>query len=182
MDRVIMLGLLSSIAIFGGASAAAAQATDKAKQAASVERECGLKVGTITVTGDQIQLQPSQDEAYEKVNCALERLSEAGLGELGFVGNEADPNAVLKPPLRYVAKGSPAEITALVKAASADKWLITKTASASDGTTIVLFESGAAMTNGQAGRLLDRIWKKEFGDIAFGTAPRKLSEPNPYED
>jgi hypothetical protein len=45
-----------------------------------------------------------------------------------------------------------------------------------------LFESGAAMTNGQAGRLLDRIWKKEFGDIAFGTAPRKLSDPNPYED
>jgi hypothetical protein len=104
------------------------------------------------------------------------------LGELGFVGNEATPNAVLEPPLRYIAEGSTAEITALVKAANADKWLITKTAAASDGTTIVLFESGAAMSNGQADRLLDRIWKKEFGDIAFGTAPRKLSDPNPYED
>jgi hypothetical protein len=178
----MMLVLLCSIASFGGAPAAAAEATDKAQQAASVERQCGLKIGTITVTGDQIRLQPSQDEAYDKVDCALERLSKASLGELGFVGNEATPNAVLEPPLRYIAEGSTAEITALVKAANADKWLITKTAAASDGTTIVLFESGAAMSNGQADRLLDRIWKKEFGDIAFGTAPRKLSDPNPYED
>jgi hypothetical protein len=182
MNRFVMLVLLSSVALFGAAPAAAAEATDKTNEAAAIERECGLKTGTITVTGHQIRLQPSQDEADEKVDCALERLSTTGWGELGFVGNEADPNAILKPPLRYIAEGSAAQITALVKAAGADKWLISKTAAAPDGMTIVLFESGVAMTNGQAGRLLDRIWKKEFGDIAFGTAPRKLSDPNPYED
>jgi hypothetical protein len=48
--------------------------------------------------------------------------------------------------------------------------------------TIVQFESGVAMTNRQAERLLDRIWKKDFGDIAFGMAPRKLSAPNPFEE
>jgi hypothetical protein len=69
-----------------------------------------------------------------------------------------------------------------VKAAGADKWLINQTAAASNGLTIDLFESGPARTNGQAGRLLERIWKKESGDIAFGTAPRKLSDPNRYED
>jgi hypothetical protein len=181
MNRNLMLVLLPSVVLFGAAPALA-QVSDKAEQAAAIERGCGLKKGTITVSGDQIRLQPAPDEAYEKVDCALERLNKAGLGKLGFVGNEADPNAILKPPLRYIAEGSSAEIAALVKAAQADRWVIKKTASASDGMTIVQFESGAAMTNGQASRLLDRIWKKEFGDIGFGMAPRKLSDPNPFDD
>ena len=134
------------------------------------------------VTGDQIRLQPSPDEAYDHVDCALARLNKAGLGKLGFVGNEADPNAILRPPLRYIAKGSSAEIASLVKAAEADKWAVNMMATASDGTTIVLFESGPTMTNGQATKLLDRIWKNEFGDIAFGTAPRKLSDRDPFDD
>lgn len=53
-----------------GAMPAAPQGTDKAKQAEAIESECGLKKGTITVNGDQIRLQPSPDEAYEKVDCA----------------------------------------------------------------------------------------------------------------
>ena len=81
-----------------------------------------------------------------------------------------------------IAEGSNAEIAALVKAAQADKWVVKKTATASDGMAIVRIESGAAITNGQASKLLDRIWKMEFGDIAFGTAPRKLSDPNLFGD
>lgn len=172
---------LSSVLWFRAAPAAA-QVTDKTKQAAAIENDCGLKKGTITISGDQIRLQPRPDEAYEKVDCALERLKKAGLGKLGFVGNEADPNAVLRPPLRYIAEGSSAEMAALVKAAKAEKWVISKTATASDGMTIVQFESGATMTNGQAIKLLDRIWSKEFSDVGFGTAPRKLSDPNPFDD
>ena len=181
MNRSPLLVLLLCVALFGSAPAAA-QVMDKTKQAAVIERECGLKEGTITVSGDQIRLQPSPGEAYEKVDCALERLNKAGLGKLGFVGNEADPNAVLRPPLRYIAEGSSAEMAALIKAAQADRWVINKTATASDGMTIVEFESGARMTNGQAGKLLDRIWKKEFGDIGFGMAPRRLSAPDPFAD
>lgn len=178
----MMLVLLPSVVLFSAAPGAAAQATDKTEQAAAIERECGLKKGAISVIGDQIRLQPSQGDAYEKVDCALERLNKAGFGKLGFVGNEADPNAVLEPPLRYIAEGSSIEIKALVTAAKADKWVVNKTATASDGMSLVQFESGAAMTNGQASKLLDRIWKKEFGDIEFGTAPRKLSDPNPFDD
>ena len=182
MKRTLMLLLLPSVAMLGATPAASAQAIDKTKQAAAIERECGLKTGTITATGDEIRLQPSQDEAYSKVDCALERLNKTGLGKLGFIGNEADPNAVLEPPLRYIAEGSSAEIAALAKAARADKWAVNKTATASDGIAIVRLESGAAMTHGQASKLIDRIWKMEFGDIAFGTAPRKLSDPNPFGD
>jgi hypothetical protein len=109
-----------------------------------------------------------------KPNAAAEH----GTKQHGFTGNEYNPNAVLRPPMRYIAEGSSAEITSLIRAAQADKWLISKTATASDGAIIVQFQSGASMTNGQSEKLLKRIWQKEFGDIAFGMAPRKLSAAN----
>ncbi len=56
-------------------------------------------------------------------------------------------------------------MAALVKAAQADKWVINKTATASDGMTIVEFESGATMTHGEASKLLDRIWNKESATL-----------------
>ena len=93
-----------------------------------------------------------------------------------------DPNAVLRPALRYIAVGSAEQIAALVKAARDSRWTVRKTATASDGTAIVQLESGSKMTNGEAMKLLDRVWNKEFGDLEFGTAPRKLSDTGDYED
>jgi hypothetical protein len=165
-----------------GAAPAIAQVADRAKEAAHIETECRLKKGSITVTGDRILLQPFGDVTYEEVACAIARLEKAGLGKIGFVGNEADPDGVLQPPLRYIAEGSSTQMAALIKAAESENWAINKTATGSDGMTIVQFESGATMTHGQASRLLERIWKKEFGDIAFGMAPRKLSKPDPFRD
>ena len=98
MNHRRILVLLPLVVLFG-ATPADAQVTDKDKQAAAIESECGLKKDTIAVTGDEIHLQPSPHEAYEKVDCALEKLNKAGFGKLGFVGNEADPNSVLRPPL-----------------------------------------------------------------------------------
>jgi hypothetical protein len=182
MNRILMLVALSSIAIFGGEPAFGADALDKTKQAAVIERDFGLKAGTIIVKEDGVHLVPSPDEPYENLDCALTRLRKEGLGKLGFVGNEVDPNTILEPPLRYIAEGPDAEVAALVKAARAERWVVIRTSAAPDGMTIVQLESGTAMTHGQAARLLDRIWKKEFGDIAFGIAPRKLSDPNPFEE
>jgi hypothetical protein len=178
--RLTLAALFSSVAF--GCIPAFAQVTDKAREAARIESECGLKKGTITVSGDEVRLQPSPDEAYDHVDCALTRLNKAGLGKLGFVGNEADPNAVLEIPLRYVAEGSSAQIAALVKAAQADKWTVVRTATASDGMVIVQFESSSTMTHGQATLLLNRIWKNEFGDIFLGLAPHRLSARNPDDD
>lgn len=167
-----------------GSAPAPAQVTDKAAQAAIIESGCGLKKGTITITGEKVQFQPSPDEPYEHVECALARLEKAGLVSLpiGFVGNEADPNAVVRPQLRYIAEGPTARIAALERALQAEDWNIVRSATASDGSTILQFESGPKMTNGEAEKLLDRIWSKEFGDLEFGTAPRKLSEPASYDD
>jgi hypothetical protein len=181
MNGRLMLVALTSFAIWGTARAAG-QPNDKANEAARIESECGLRKGTITVTGDQIQFQPSPDEAYDHVDCALTRLHKAGLGKLGFVGNEADPNAVLRPPLRYIAEGSARDVVALAAAAQAGKWKVVRRATASDGTAIVQLESGANMTNGEAMKLLDRVRKREFGDLEFGLAPRKLSDRGDPDD
>jgi hypothetical protein len=177
--RVVLLGI-ALLAVNG--AAAAPPSPDKGKEAARIERQCGLKKGTLTVHGGSVWLNPTRDEAYEHIDCALGQLRTAGLGKLGFVGNEADPNAVLATPLRYIAVGPCAQIAALTSAARTELWTIDRTATASDGTAIVQFESGAAMTNGQADRLLQRIWKNEFGDILFGFAPRKLSSRDPLDD
>jgi hypothetical protein len=53
-----------------------------------------------------------------------------------------------------------------------------RTATASDETAMLQFESGPTMTEGQSENLLRRIWKREFGDVEFGIAPRRLSSPN----
>jgi len=182
MNGRLMLVLFAIFVAVGVAGPAASRVTHKAKEAARIERECSLKKGIITVTGDQIHFQPSPNEDYHHVDCALTRLNKAELGKLGFVGNEADPNAVLRPPLRYMAEGSNADISALARAAETEKWTIVRRATATDGAAILQFQSGAKMTNGEAMKLMDRIWKKEFGDLEFGTAPRKLSDRGDYDD
>ena len=181
MSRCLLPVLLAWF-VAASAAPAVAQATNKASEAARIESDCGLKKGTVVMSGGDILLQPSPDEDFDRVECAVGQLTSARLGKPGFVGNKTDPNAVLKPPLRYIAEGSSAQIADLVKAAQAEKWVISKTATASDGTAIVQFESGRTMTAGQSERLLKRIWKKQFGDIAFGTAPRKVGDPSPFDD
>jgi hypothetical protein len=66
--------------------------------------------------------------------------------------------------------------------AKADGWTINRTATASDGTAIVQIESGTQMTHEQASHLLESIRRKVFGDVAFGLAPRKLSDRDPFDD
>jgi len=147
-----------------------------------INRDCKLKEGTLILVGDEVRFQPPPDEEFERLECALSRLKERPGVKFGFIGNERDSNAVLKPPLRYIAEGSSLQIAALANAAQADKWTVVMRASSPDGLAIVQFESGPAMTGGQATALLDRIWKKEFGDIAFGMAPRKLSDPGDIDE
>ena len=112
MGHPLTLLLLPSLAALGAAPVTA-QATDKAREAARIETECGLKKGTITVIGDHVTLQPSPDEDYEKVDCALARLNKGDLGKLGFVGNEAAPNAAAPtraPSAQIVQPPSPSKL------------------------------------------------------------------------
>jgi hypothetical protein len=112
MAHPLVLLLLPALAALGAAPAAAPP-TDKAREAARIETECGLKTGTITVLGDHVTLRPSPDEAYEKVDCALARLNKGVLGKLGFVGNEAAPNTAAParaPSAQIVQPPSPAKL------------------------------------------------------------------------
>lgn len=158
------------------------EAADQAERAKEIEKACGLADGAIRVVEGHVRFQPSPHEELERVDCALASLKSAGMTDLGFVGNEADPNAILRPPLRFIALGPKAQIDALSAAAAEEKWIITRTATASDGIAMLQFESRPGMKQGEATRLVDRIWEEEFGDIAFGTAPRKLSEPDTFEE
>jgi hypothetical protein len=122
--RLLMYGVLVPLVAWTSSPAPCARVGETAKKAARIERECGLKKGTIAVAGNEIHLQPGPDEAYAKVDCALTHLKNAGLNGVGFIGNEADPNAILKPPLRYIVEGTSAQIAALANAAKADKWVV----------------------------------------------------------
>jgi len=107
MIRRLLTLLLLSFAAFAAAPGAV-QAKDKSKEAALIESECGLKKGTITAIGDQIRLQPSPDEGYKNVDCAIGRLNKADLGKLGFVGNEAATEASAQTLAPSAQIGEPA--------------------------------------------------------------------------
>ncbi|MEA3009855.1 MAG: hypothetical protein QOJ91_1547 [Sphingomonadales bacterium] len=55
-----------------------------------ISRKCGLPASVFKLIGtDELHIQPSPDEKYERLDCALIELKNANLPlKLGFVGNE----------------------------------------------------------------------------------------------
>ncbi|RYG55639.1 MAG: hypothetical protein EON56_05340 [Alphaproteobacteria bacterium] len=181
MARWLASGLVLASLIFTPV-VSIAQASADASLVESINRDCRLKDGTLALVGNEVRLQPPPDEDFESLECALDRLKKSTGLKFGFVGNELDPDTVLSRPLRYIAEGTRSQISALSNAALAEKWTVIMRALGSHGLTLLQFESGLGMTNAQSERLLNRIWKKEFGDIAFGQAPQKLSAPDYVSD
>lgn len=62
---------------------------------ARVEKQCGMKPGTLTLGADNyVKLQPAVDEKYERIDCVLRELKKPEFADhikLGFVGNEMHP-------------------------------------------------------------------------------------------
>jgi hypothetical protein len=61
---------------------------------AGIEKRCGVAVGTLRLSGEELSIQPSPDEEYENLACALRELEKSELAahvKLGFVGNEMHP-------------------------------------------------------------------------------------------
>lgn len=142
-----------------------------------IEQECKLRSGTLTAVGDEVQFAPLLDEKYERVDCALEKLKKGHVEKLGFIGNAYDPNAVLQEPYRYIAEGTATQISSLAAAARVSGWTIVKLAKAEDGTSFLVFQSGKGETVGGADRLMQRLWRREFGALMLGRAPEPLVEP-----
>ena len=54
--------------------------------------ECGLPRATFELLGDELHIKPDPNEAYPKIDCALQRIEDSKIPfKLGFVGNEAYP-------------------------------------------------------------------------------------------
>jgi len=58
-----------------------------------ISRKCGLPKSIFKLVGtDELHIQPSPDEKYERVDCALSELRKSDLPlKIGFVGNEVYP-------------------------------------------------------------------------------------------
>jgi hypothetical protein len=172
--------LLLAVAVFHHAmyqpTLAEAVEPDLNALVAKVIYECKVPASYISVVDDKLLVNPALNADYEKVDCMLAHIKKAKVLKIGFIGNAWDPEAVLPTALRYIAVGSNGEIDALMTSAAFEHWRVVKLANSDDGTRFLIFETKAGVTSGQSTILLDRIWKKEFGDVFFGIAPRKLSD------
>lgn len=174
MKLAVLLFILAATSLF--AADAIASPSKLSRKVQRIERACKLPAETITAVGDEIQFSPSSNENYEHVACALAKLAEGQVEKIGFIGNEADPDGMLKEPQRYIAEGTTTQIADLSAAVRAGGWIIIKSAKADDGTMFLIFQTRQGETFGGADRLMQRIWRKEFGELGFGSAPEPLAE------
>ena len=121
--------------------------------------------------GDEIRIQPPPDADYNKVDCILGELKARQVTKLGFVGNEADPNRVLRPAWSYIAGGRIDVLTTLAQEVRKAGWVVDKLPRSDDGTGFLLFHSPDGMTYAQADPFATRLWEHRLGDITFGKAP-----------
>jgi len=146
------------------------------KKLQRIEQACNLKTGTVTAVGTEVHFDPSPNEKYQNLDCALAKLKPAHAEKIGFIGNEVYPNTVLNEPHRYIIEGTANQIANLTAAARASGWIIVKSAKADDGTSFLLIQTRQGETVGGADQLMQRIWRKEFGEVKLGRAPEPLVE------
>ena len=170
------LAIVLCMAWVSPSSAFAPQPTKTAVVVKQAIMRCHLPANTASVHGDEVQLTPSPTSDFNRIDCLMRALQKAGVTKLGFIGNEADPNQALLHSETYFASGPTAQIAMLQDAANVAHWIIVATAHASDGNNYLVFATRPRETIGGVDKLLGRVYAKEFGDIAFGRAPKKLSE------
>ena len=158
------------------ASQAGTPASKTDRLVRQISRKCNLRAGILSAVNGEVRLAPTPTDKYEKVDCALAALKKANAPLMGFVGNEIDPNEVLKTPYRYIAEGTENQITLLAEAVTAEGWVIAERARANDGTSFLTFQTRPGETVGASEKLTKRIWNNEFGNLGFGRAPSKLSD------
>lgn len=169
------IGFATAIIIFGTTMVSAQEPESSIKNLPSkISRKCKTPIDWVKVgTGRSVMLQPSPDAPYEKVDCVLAEIKRRGNIDLGFIGNEADPNQVISPPWSLIAGGKIDVLQALVVEIQKAGWVVSSLAKADDGTGFVLFRTPDGMTAAQAEPFNSKIWKQQLGDITFGTAPTK---------
>lgn len=180
MKIIWRTGVATAIIISGTMVAAAREPESNIKNLpVEIARKCKTPVDWVKVgTGRSLTLEPSRDASYAEVDCILAELKRTDGIELGFIGNEADPNQVIDPPWSYIADGKIDALQALASEIQKAGWIVGSLAKADDGTGFLLFKTPEGMTAAQAEPFNSRIWKQQLGDITFGTAPTKTGSSN----
>lgn len=166
--------LKTALVIFVTLVPATAEASDVRKLPAKVAKRCGTPVDWVKVSGkDSVQVQPSPDADFSKLECVLRELRPKGGPEISFVGNEAYVDRTLDPPWSFIAGGKIAELNALAIEVKKAGWVVGTLARAEDGTGFLTFQTPTGMTTSQGRLFADRLWKHEFGDFAIARAPSR---------
>lgn len=175
MKMVWRISLAAAVIISGTTMATAREPESSIKNLpAEISRKCKTPIDWVKVgTGRSVMLQPSPDASYGKIDCVLAEIKRQDDIDLGFIGNEADPNQVISPPWSYIAGGKIDVLQALATEIQKAGWVVGSLAKADDGTGFLLFRTPDGMTAAQAEPFNGRIWKQQLGDITFGTAPTK---------
>lgn len=175
MKMFWFIRLATAVLISGTTIATARETEGSLKNLPSeISRKCKTPINWVKVgTERSVMLQPSPDASYEKVDCVLAEIKRQGDIDLGFIGNEADPNQVISPPWSYIAGGKIGVLQSLAAEIEKAGWVVGSLAKADDGTGFLLFRTPDGMTAAQAEPFNGRIWKQQLGDITFGTAPTK---------
>lgn len=148
-----------------------------------IAKSCGTPVDWVRVgNGREVEFQLPPDAKYGQVDCILAELRRQDNLDLGFIGNEADPNQVISPSWAYIAGGRIETLQSLALEVSKAGWVVGSLAKADDGTGYLLFSTPNGMTLAQAEPFNARIWNRELGDITFGTAPTKTGNRDIGDD
>ena len=175
MKMVWRNSLAAAVIISGTTMAMARESENSIKNLpAEISRKCKTPIDWVKVgTGRSVRLQPSPDASYEKIDCVLAEIKRQDDIDLGFIGNEADPNQVINPPWSYIAGGKIDVLQALATEIKKAGGVVGSLAKADDGSGFLIFRTPDGMTAAQAEPFNGRIWKQQLGDITFGAAPTK---------
>ena len=136
-----------------------------------IRKDCGITTGQFSYSAETgISLNFDGMIEPEKLQCASDRST-----LLGIDFDYYDASASYSGPSRFIIKGPPARLDALVAQAVAAHWTVTHHANAGDGIAFLEIENPADASRKDVRTFLDRFSLGDFHDLAIGLAPRTLA-------
>ena len=132
----------------------------------------GFAIREVARTDDEvtIALRPAQGNR-DAISALLEDMMCGRLGSLrfenvGFVGNEMDPNAMQRPT-KYILYGNQRTVRRIAEEAGRRGWTVAPAVPAGDDRWFTTLASGPSMTQGQFVAFLDTLFAWKVTDAAL---------------